>query len=71
MGKKSKKKAKGKKSESGKKGKKRAGDKSPKPLKKKCCLKYKKKGKACKRCPVMAKLTPERREALLEKYAPK
>lgn len=41
----------------------------PKPLKKECCLKYKKKGKACSRCPVMAKLPEERQAVLLARGA--
>ncbi len=36
-------------------------------LKSKCCQKYKKKGAACGRCPLMASLSPKKRKQCLAK----
>lgn len=36
-------------------------------LKSKCCKKYKKKAKACKRCPLMAGLSRKERKRRLDK----
>jgi hypothetical protein len=37
-------------------------------LKSKCCKNYRKKGKACKRCPVMARLTKKQAKKLVKRY---
>ena len=37
-------------------------------LKKDCCERYKKKGKACKRCPTMAGLGKKKRRKLLRRF---
>jgi hypothetical protein len=37
-------------------------------MKTKCCKSYKKKGKACKRCPVMAHLDAQAQKQLLKRY---
>lgn len=39
-----------------------------KTLKKKCCKSYRKKGKACSTCPLMVRLAPEDRDAVLSAY---
>lgn len=36
-------------------------------LKKKCCKKYERKAKACKRCPIMAMLSKKERKQTLKK----
>jgi len=38
-------------------------------LKDKCCKKYKKKGRACGRCPVINALSKKKRKELLDKAA--
>ncbi len=37
------------------------------PMKQTCCQRYKKKGKACKKCPTVAALTKKQAKKLLEK----
>jgi len=37
-------------------------------VKTKCCKSYKHKGKACKKCPVMARLDPKAQKQLLKRY---
>ena len=37
-------------------------------MKTKCCKSYKHKGKACKRCPIMASLDPKGQKQLLKRY---
>lgn len=40
----------------------------PKTLKKKCCKSYRKKGKACSHCPLMARLEARERGDLLARH---
>jgi hypothetical protein len=39
-------------------------------LKKKCCKRYERKGKACKSCPTMALLSKKERKKFLKQYTP-
>lgn len=41
----------------------------PKKLKKKCCKKYRRKGKACGNCPLMARLEKDERHKLAQRHA--